>query len=341
MHFCILGCGKIAKTHAKILKKLESYVPGKPARISFASRDLQKAIQYKKKFKGDFTFGNYDEACAHKDIDVIIICTPNDQHKEWALKALEHKKDVIIEKPITCTVADADAILEKAKEVQKIVLVAENHRYRPHIRYLERLIQSQELGVLKMIRMNVMRKHQFKPHEWRAHAEKMGGGSLIDGGIHWINALLTFGGGEVRHVSALKPPTTLDPCPGEDSMALQVQFENGAVGILTYSWGIPGSFPFKFISVHGSRGSIYVSNTGMIGFKNIRIPHPLILPFRDWRGYLAMWQEFLIILANGNQEHCLCTGEIGRRDLALIEYAYASLPNRSASSSKEKKTKIA
>ena len=328
MHFCILGCGKIAKTHAKILKKLEHYVPGKPTRISFASRDLEKAKKYKKMFRGDFTFGSYEQAMTHDDVDVIVICTPNDNHKALALKTLENKKHLVIEKPIALTTKEADEIIQMAKETKKMVLVAENHRYRPHIRYLEYLIQSGELGVVKMIRMNVMRKHKFEQNEWRAKPNQMGGGPLIDGGIHWINALLTLGQEQVLDIQAMEPPRTLDPCPKEDSLAILCQFKNGAVGSLTYSWGIPGSFPIKFISVHGSKGSVYISNTGMFGLKTIQWPIPLKLPFRDWRGYLAMWQNFLYALANENMELCLCPAEIGRRDLEFVEKVYQSLPQK-------------
>jgi len=167
MHFCIVGCGKIAKTHAQILKQLESYVPGKPVRVSFASRDLAKAVQFKKKFNGDLTLDNYDKALSHKDIDVIILCTPNDSHRDLAMGALENGKDVVIEKPIACNIKEAQEILKKARETKRQVLVAENHRYRPSTQYLERIIRSGELGVLKLIRMNVMRTHQFKTEEWR------------------------------------------------------------------------------------------------------------------------------------------------------------------------------
>jgi len=342
MHFCILGCGKIAKMHAKILKKLEHFVLGKPTRISFASRDLEKAKHYKKKFKGDFTFGSYEEALCHKDVDVIVICTPNDSHKDLALKALENKKHVVIEKPLACTTTEADEIIRKAQEVNQLVLVAENHRYRPHIRYLEQVIQSGDLGVIKMIRMNVMRKHQLNDFEWRARPEQMGGGPFIDGGIHWVNALLTLGADEVTEIKAFEPPTTIENCPQEDSLALLCQFKNGIVGSLTYSWGIQGSFPLKFMAVHGSQGSIYVANSGMMGIRIKTIPYPIKLPIRDWRGYAAMWKNFLITLAHENKDVCLCPAEIGRRDLEFVERAYTSLPKKSAMVlSSPPKTKIA
>ena len=325
MHYCIVGCGRIAQTHARLLKKLENFVPGNRTRFSFASRDKNKVREYRKKFGGELVFDSYAEAFASKEIDVAVICTPNDSHRPLALAALEQGKHVIIEKPIARTTAEADEILAEARKRDRHVLVAENHRYRPHTLRLEPLVRSGCLGVVKMIRINVMRTHRFKPDEWRASFDQMGGGPLIDGGIHWVNVLLTLGGSPVTAVSAYEPPTTLENCPGEDSIVITTQFQGGAVGILTYSWGIRGSFPIRFFSVHGSEGSIYCSNSGVIGLMKCRFWRPLMFSFRDNQGYRAMWQEFLLCLAKGNCDQSLATGDIGRRDLAFIESTYQNL----------------
>lgn len=325
MHYCILGCGDIAQVHARTLKKLENFVPSKPTRFSFASRSKDRAAAFKKKLGGELALGSYEEACSHKDIDAVVICTPNDSHRDLAIAALENGKDVVIEKPIACTVAEADEILAKAQKLGRHVLVAENHRYRPHVISIARYLSTGALGVLKMIRMNVMRTRHFKTDEWRSKADAMGGGPLIDGGIHWVNVLLTLANSPVRDVVAFEAPTTVRHAPGEDTLAILCQFANGCVGDLSYSWGIAGSVPLKFFSVHGSEGSIYCSNSGMIGLRSKKVMLPVFFPMRDWKGYQGMWQDFLICLANGNSKPCLASGEIGRRDLAFIESAYASL----------------
>ena len=80
-------------------------------------------------------------------------------------------------------------------------LVAENHRFRPSVRAIEALLERGDLGVLKRIRINVMGRTALAPGDWRAQAESMGGGPFIDGGIHRVNVMLTYGGGGARHVS--------------------------------------------------------------------------------------------------------------------------------------------
>ena len=324
MHFCIVGCGNIAHTHAATLRKLAGFIPDQRTRLSFASRDRSKASQYRSKFEGELALGSYEEAFWHDAIDVIVLCTPNNTHRQLAGAALEHGKHVVIEKPIACTTADADEILATAKRTGRHVLVAENHRYRPNVMAIERNVRGGTLGTVKFIRINVLRQHEFKQDDWRAHRERMGGGILIDAGIHWVNVLMTLGQGFPVSIHAYQPPTTNQPSSQEDSIVITCQFENCAVGMIVYSWGVRGAWPLSFFSAHGSTGSVYSFNAGRFGFLKRRFVRPLLFSFRDWQGYEAMWQDFLRGFASGAPEQCLMTGAIGRRDLAFVEAAYRS-----------------
>jgi predicted dehydrogenase len=324
MHFCIVGCGKIALTHATVLTKFSRFIPDRPVRISFASRDRAKASEYRSKFRGELALGSYEEAFSHDAIDVIVLCTPNHTHRQLAVAALEHGKHVVIEKPIACTMSDADEILVTARRTGCHVLVAENHRYRPNVMAIERILRGGTLGTIKLIRINVLRQHEFKPDDWRADRDCMGGGVLIDAGIHWVNVLMTLAQGFPVSIRAYQPPTTNQPNSQEDSIVITCQFENGAVGMIAYSWGIRGALPMSFFSVHGSTGSVYSFNAGRFSFLKRRFVRPLLFSFRDWQGYEAMWQDFLRGLITGNPDQCLVTGEIGRRDLAFVEAAYRS-----------------
>jgi predicted dehydrogenase len=324
MHYCIVGCGKIARTHAATLRKLAGLIPNQSTRISFASRDQVKAGAFRSDFGGELALAPYEQAFLHEAVDVVVFCTPNHTHRDLAIAALEHGKDVVIEKPIACMTAEADEILAAAKRNSRHVVVAENHRYRPNVMALERIVRSGDLGLIKLIRINVLRRHEFKHNDWRADRDCMGGGIFIDAGIHWVNVLLTLGGGFPVSITAYQPPSANQSSTQEDSMVVSCQFENGTVGLIAHSWDVAGAFPLSFFSAHGSSGSVYSFNAGRIGFLNRGFLRPLLFPFRDWRGYEAMWKDFLRGFASGHPERCLVTGEIGRRDLAFVESAYRS-----------------
>ena len=327
MHFCLFGCGKIAQTHAQTLRKLERFLPGHSGQFSFASRNLAKAQEYKERLGGALAFGSYEEALQSDKIGAAVICTPNDGHHELALRALGANKHVIIAPPITCTTAQADELIALGKARERKVFTAESFAYRPSILELRRWIDSGEFGAVKLICISLLHSRTFKPDEWRADVTRIGGGPLIDGGIHWVNALLNLGGGMPVEISALRPPATVKHCPQEDTLSVLCQFESGAVGSLSYSWGTPGTFPVKFITVHGSRSSVYVTTNGLAGFHLRKLPRPFLLPRKDRNGTEAMWKNFLNCLA-GHAEPGLASGEMGRRDLAFVERARAASAGR-------------
>src|SRR5687767_7616688 len=148
MHLCLVGCGYIASHHARVLKGLGQVLPGEPLQLSFASRDKAKAASFKASYGGTHAFGSYAEACAHGEIDAVVICTPNAHHHDAALQAIAGGKHVIVEKPFATTVAEADEILDHAGRAGVHVFVAENHRYLPQVRWHEGVIARGELGTL-------------------------------------------------------------------------------------------------------------------------------------------------------------------------------------------------
>ena len=154
----------------------------------------------------------------------------------------------------------------------------------------------------------------------------MGGGVLIDGGVHWVNSLLTLGGGDASDVKAVESQRSLPRCPGEDTIVVTCLLKSGAVGVLTYSWNIEPAFPDRFIAVHGEEGSAYAENRGKFGVTFIgKRLRPKFFPRRDREGFFAMWRDFRAQLTRGGESHCLASGLMGRRDLAFVEAAYRSL----------------
>jgi predicted dehydrogenase len=74
VRIAVLGCGRVARLHARILRRMGGVT------LAFASRDAAKAEAYRREFAGAHAFGSYDEACTHPDIDAVLVCTPTAQH---------------------------------------------------------------------------------------------------------------------------------------------------------------------------------------------------------------------------------------------------------------------
>ena len=317
MNLCIIGCGAIARRHAKMLIRRRSDVE-----LYVASRFIEKASAFARSYGAKGFFGTYKEAMEDPKIHAVLICTPNDQHYSQTLHALRAGKDVIVEKPMAITSAQANEMNRTAKAAGRKLLVGENHRFRPSVRAVEKIIANGDLGTLKMIRMNIMTSRKLSANEWRSQPGQMGGGPLIDGGIHWVNVLLTYGGGSAVQLTAKIPPRTQPNYPGEDTIAILAECQNGASATLTYSWGIRGTPTLKFYSLHGSEGSLYVSNHGFFGWMSGKRRSFKIFPLVDWQGFDSMWNHFIDVLKN--DAPCRMGGLEGLRDVAFVEKAYES-----------------
>ena len=284
----ILGCGRIAHAHAETIARV-----GPGVRLAFASRDPARAEAYRARHKGIAAFGSYQEAAGDPRVSALLITTPPAQHLELAMLALEAGKHAIVEKPAFLRSSDADLVESAARQAGKQVLVTENYRYKPLTRRLETLLEQEEIGALRLIRLSALKQQLVTG--WRDSAELAGGGALFEGGVHWVNLLATLGG-EITTVRGYRP-SGADP---ERTMVVVVRFASGAVGTLHHSWEAPARFKGLSLSqIIGATGTIVFESNGLfIGVHGRR--RRLLLPgLRDTRGFQAMWRDFLAALSGG------------------------------------------
>ena len=313
---CIVGCGNIAKRHAGNALLLG------PERVNlyFASRSETLAREYSDEYKAAGYFGSYEQAAADPRIDAMLFCTPHDRHIDDVRLAAKYGKTAIVEKPMARIASEADEMIEVARQAGIRVLIAENYPYRVPVGAVRRMIHSGALGDLKHIELTYSR--YIEQRDWRCDAIRMGGGAMIDGGIHLISALTNIAG-EVETVFALTPPQTLTNMEGEDSMSALIKMKSGAVAQLLYSWVVPPNKPVERISAFGTTGSIHADlSTGSIthlskaGEKTWRADS-------DLKGSVSMLADFVEALATGN-EPALSVAAC-RRDLAIVLACYDSL----------------
>ena len=314
MALVIVGCGWIARRHAAAARTL-----GMP--VVFASRDLARARAYAREFGGVAAYGAYAAALRHPGVRGAVICTPHDRHLADVLAALEAGRHVLVEKPIACTLDDADQMIAAAVGAGRVLMVAENFRFMPGFRAVRRVIEEGRLGALRELHL-VARGFRHRTG-WRS-TPGAGGGALIDGGIHYVHALRWWGG-EVRRMFALRPPPTLEMA-GEDAVDLLAELDGGVVGLLANSLAARGVPRFQWSSVTGTAGTCFVDNRGRLvvvrGEAGLRVR-----AFRrDVRGHAAMLKAFDSAMTRGRVDEM--DGEAGRRDLAVVLAAYRSIAER-------------
>ena len=312
----ITGCGWIAQRHAAAARRLR--LP-----LIFASRDESRARRYARTFGGVGAYGSYGEAFADPRAGGAVICTPHDRHLADACAAFAAGKHVLIEKPLARTLDEADDLIAAAAAAGRVLMVAEQFHFMPAFRRVKAVVDAGRLGPLR--ELHLIARGFPRRDAWRLRAGAVGGGALIDGGIHYVHNLRWWGGG-VRRLTALRPPQTVTAMEGEDAVTVLAELEGGVVGLLSNSVGARGLGKLQWSTVTGARGSCFADNRGrFVVLRGDGRPRAWLCR-RDTRGYEAMLASFGDAMARGRALEM--DGAAGRADLAIVFAAYRSIAER-------------
>ena len=312
---CLVGCGRFATFHAQAARRL-----GGAVRLAFASRDPARAEGYRRRFGGFAAFGSYEAGAADPRVDALVICTPHHLHEPHARLAAEHGKAILLEKPIARTLPEADAILSAARAAGVVLMVGENVHFAPGFAAVRTYLRDGAIGTVRQVAMAA--RGYRRPAGWRRRREEMGGGLLIDGGIHYLHLMRSWVG-PVDEVMAMSPPTTFAGLEGEDTIFLLLRFRSGAVGTFANSIAAPGLPGWQWTWVTGTEGSLAVDHRGRALWLRGRSGRRVRLFARDRRGLVAQLAEFVAAVRDGRPP--ALSPESARADLDLVLAAYRSL----------------
>ena len=142
--FAVIGQGHVGKRHAEMIRR------NPEAELIAVCDVLNKEEIGLADIKEDYFKKYEDLLAAELNIDVINICTPNGSHAEYAIKALQAKKHVVLEKPIALTKKDAEDILFKSLEMSRHVFCVMQNRYSPPSVWLKELVDNNTLGEIQI-----------------------------------------------------------------------------------------------------------------------------------------------------------------------------------------------
>jgi predicted dehydrogenase len=234
--WAVLGCGKIARKFSSDLKLL----PG-ACLYAVASRDLEKAKDFARETGFERAYGSYEELIADPLVDIIYIATPHSHHFEHSLLCLTGKKAVICEKAFAINHYEAKKMVECARENNTFLMEAFWTRFQPSFIKALEIINSGELGSLKVVRSDFAFTAEYNP-ESRLFDPKLGGGSLLDIGIYPVFvALHTLGKPNQIKALAAKSPTGCDM-----SISIAFSYNDGEIATLASSFAGYSSIESEF-----------------------------------------------------------------------------------------------
>ncbi|MFY7670344.1 Gfo/Idh/MocA family protein [Tenacibaculum sp. MEBiC06402] len=204
-NWAILGCGWIAEIFAGDLKLLNNAVL-----YAAASRDLSKAKSFADKFGFQRAYGSYIEMLEDDNVDIVYIATPHTFHCKHTLLSLQKKKAVLCEKAFAINQKEVELMINTSKKHNTFLMEAFWTRLVPTFKKILSIINSKELGELKIVQSDFMFYAPFDEKS-RLYNLDLGGGALLDIGIYPVfTALETLGKPENIIANVIKSPTGSD-----------------------------------------------------------------------------------------------------------------------------------
>lgn len=227
--------------------------------LAVASRTLEKSSAIAAKYEIPHACADWRDLLRIAEIDAVCVATPDDLHYEPARAAMEAGKHVLIEKPMTTSVAEADSLVEVAGSTGVKVQVAFNHRWLSAYHEGRAVI---ERGAIGQPLAAFARKNDtiYVPTEYIGWASQTTPAWFLS--CHDIDLVRWYMGSEptearawgVKHVLRAKGIDTYD------MIQAQVRFLNGAIATFESGWIYPNAFPTivdSFVEVVGERGHLH------------------------------------------------------------------------------------
>jgi predicted dehydrogenase len=269
-------------------------------------------------------FADLDELLK-TDIDAVIICSENANHKAHVLKAASYKKDILCEKPIATEEADAVAMIEACVQQDVILQVAYPVRFATPVQKAKAIIDAGEIG--EVVAVNAT-NHGQMPGGWFVEKELSGGGSATDHIVHIMDLLRWILKTEVKNVYA-EFDTRFYDIAVEDCGLVMLEMESGVAVSIDPSWSRPKTFPTwgdVTMEIIGTEGTLSVDafkqHTVFYDDANSAIAH------QPWTEDMdeALVHDFIDCVKTGRKP--FITGEDGLRTLEVVKAAYEADRNK-------------
>jgi predicted dehydrogenase len=200
--------------------------------------DQERGEQWAEEFKTAY-YASAD-ALLEKELDGVIICSENINHRPMVELAAGRVKAILCEKPLATSVADAQAMLDRCADTGTRLQTAFPVRFSPPIQHLKKMLDDGKLGRIYSAKCT---NHGYLPGRWFVQQELSGGGAVIDHTVHVIDLLRWFWGAEVVEVYAEVGDSLIHPGLGiDDAGMLSFRLSNGIYGTLDTSWSRPSSY---------------------------------------------------------------------------------------------------
>lgn len=249
----VLGLGGIGRAHIKGVLNTPTC-----KLYAICDKNQEKLDEVLKDYPGVLGVTDYKDLVADKNVDLMIVATPDFVHAEQAVAALEAGKHVLCEKPLAMGMEDVDKIVAAVEKASSKFMIGQVCRYAPGFRKAKELVDEGKIGKLFFVESEYAHNygHARGADDWRVNPLR---DPMVGGGCHAVD-LLRWVAGEMKSVSALSNHFCLQDWPVNDCTVSIFQFENGVIGKVMASIGCVRTYTMRSV-FYGTEGTIICDNT--------------------------------------------------------------------------------
>ena len=259
--FAIVGCGMIARFHARALAD----VPGTKV-TALVSRSADSAVKMKDELKLDCAIEtDLAKALRRPDVDVVIITTPSGAHMEPAVAAADAKKHVVVEKPLEISLDRCDRIIDACVRNKVQLCTIFPSRFGDANIELKKAVTQGRFGRLTLGETTCKWWREQSYYDlggWKGTQALDGGGALMNQAIHNVDLLLWMMG-DVAQIMGFTAMLAHERIEVEDTTVACIRFKSGALGVIQATTSIWPGLP-KTIAVHGDQGSAVIEQDDLL-----------------------------------------------------------------------------
>ena len=263
MKYALIGCGRIAVNHisAAVNNKLNIIA------VCDVIESKMEALLTKSKLNKDISIKKYTDykqmLSENNDIELISIATESGLHAEIALYCIEQNINVIIEKPMAMSIADADRIIAAAEKHNVKVAACHQNRFNIAIQKMRQALEAGRLGKISHGSIHVRwnrDKSYYDQASWRG-TWAQDGGALMNQCIHGIDLLRWMMNDEIVEVYGKTKQQFHHYLEAEDLGMAVITFKNGAIGTIEGTTNVYPKNLEETLYLFGAKGTVKIGGT--------------------------------------------------------------------------------
>lgn len=249
----VISCSDMAQSHMLAVKNHEQ-----ACLAAVCDVDEEKLREAGDKMGVEARYTDYRELLRHPGLDVVIIVTPDQLHREMVEESLNAGLHVLCEKPLALLREDLNAIVAASRASDKKLMVGQICRFTPGFAKAKELIDAGELGDIYYVESEYAHDYQdiLSENGWRSDPDRNG---VVGGGCHAVD-LLRWIAGDPIEVTAYANHKMLPIVPYDDCTIAILRFENDVIGKVFVSTGCKRAYTMRS-SFYGTKGTVVCDNT--------------------------------------------------------------------------------